>query len=460
MPMIRRLLIAGLLAGFPAFAAPSPAAAADGDRSGVFFPETTVLDNGLQVVVVENPTAPVVTQMLWYRVGAADEPPGKSGVAHYLEHLMFLGTEDRPDGFGDVVRRNGGRENAFTSWDFTGYFQSVAADRLGLMMALEADRMANLALEPGEALNERSVIIEERRQRIDNNPSARLSEQMRAALYQNHPYRIPIIGWEHEMAALTVEDAVAFYEDWYAPNNAVLVVSGDVEAERVFALAAETYGRVPARTVPVRVRPTEPDQQAPRRIRVQDERVQLPSWRRFYLAPSYRSEGAEHAYALQVLSAIFGSGGTSRLYRSLVVEQELAVAAGMAYSPSDLDETAMVAYANPRPGVDLATLEAAFDAEIAHLLADGVTEEEVARAQERLVIYAILARDSLDGPVRTIGQQLAIGRTVEDVEAWPERIRAVTADQVDAAARAVLRADRSVTGVLEPAPRQTAQQVQ
>lgn len=437
----------------------SPAPALD-TRSGVFFPETAVLENGLEIVVVENPTAPVVTHMLWYRVGAADEPPGKSGIAHYLEHLMFLGTEDRPDGFGEVVRRNGGQENAFTSWDYTAYFQSVAADRLGLMMALEADRMANLALEPAEVLNERSVIIEERRQRIDNNPGARLSEQMRAALYQNHPYRIPIIGWEHEMAGLTLADAYAFYADWYAPNNAILIVSGDVAAADVFALAEQTYGQVAARPVPRRVRPSEPAVQAARRIAVQDDRVQLPSWRRFYLAPSYRSAGSEHAYALQVLSAIFGSGGTSRLYRALVVEQGLAVAAGMAYSPSDMDETMMVGYANPRPGVDLADLESAFDTEIVQLLAEGVTADEVARAQERLVIYATLARDSLDGPARTIGRQLAIGRTVEDIEAWPDRIRAVTVDQVNAAARAVLRADRSVTGTLEPAPQQTALQVQ
>ncbi len=421
-------------------------------RAAVFYPETFTLANGMQVVVVTNRIAPVISHMVWYRAGAADEPHGRSGVAHYLEHLMFLGTPEVPEGqFSAIVARNGGQENAFTGADYTAYYQEVAVDRLPLVMRLEADRMVNLAVTPERALNERDVIIEERRERIDNNPSARLAEQMSAALFLNHPYGTPIIGWENEMAALTLDDAMAFYRTWYAPNNAILVVSGDIDAATLRPLAEQTYGQIPARPVPARTRPREPEPAAARRVELRDAGVQLPAWRRYYLAPSYVSGPEGQAYALEVLNEILG-GITGRFYRSLVVEQQLAVDAGTSYSPDDLDQSIFLGYATPRQGVELSALEAAFDAEIARLLRDGVTAEELDSARRRLVIEATYARDSVSGPARVLGAALAVGHTVEQVEAWPDRINAVTAEDVLAAARHVLAPERSVTGVLLPDP--------
>ena len=451
--MHRSLVVAALVVGLLAALAPGRAPAA------VFEPETFTLDNGMDVVVVTNRTAPVVTHMVWYRVGAADEPPGLSGLAHYLEHLMFLGTETREGGeFSRIVSRNGGRENAFTSWDFTAYFQSVAVDRLGLVMALEADRMTHLAVDEARALVERDVVIEERRQRVDNNPASRLHEQMYAALFQNHPYGRPIIGWAHEMADLTLADAMAFYETWYAPNNAVLVVSGDIDAATLRPLAEAHYGAIPARRVPDRSRPQEPETAAERRVSLSDPRVQIPDWRRYYPADSYGAladdgadDGGADPYALQVLNEVFGAGSTSRLYRALVVDQQIAVGAGSGYSPSNVDDSVFGIYVTPRGDAAIDRIEAAIDAEIAALLHDGVAEDELAAARERLAIEAIYARDSVMGPAQTVGRAMAIGFPLDEMEQWPARIRAVTADQVVEAARLVLRRERSVTGVLMPA---------
>lgn len=420
-------------------------------RAKVFDPETFTLDNGMQVVVVTNRTAPVVSHMVWYKVGAADEPWGRSGIAHFVEHLMFRGTETVPDGeFSQRISREGGQDNAFTSWDFTAYYQNVASDRLRMVMELEADRMVNLALSDAVVLPERDVILEERAQRVDNVPGSRLSEQMYAALFQNHPYGIPIIGWSHEIAELTLEDVESFYETWYAPNNAILVVSGDIDAETLRPLAEATYGQISSRPVPERVRPMEPGAEGERRVVVTDPTVQQPLWRRFYLAPSYAHDPDGHAYALQVLSEVLGGGPTSRLYRSLVIDQGLAVSAGTGYSPNDLDYSVFVAVLAPTPGTDLEDAEAAFEEEVARIVREGVPEAEVEAAKARLAIAADYARDSLFGPARTLGAALATGQTIEDVESWPDRIRAVTAEEVRAAAEAVLTAERAVTGLLLP----------
>ena len=295
----------------------------------VFDPQSFTLENGLQVVVVTNRRAPIVNHMVWYKVGAADEEPGKSGLAHFVEHLLFKGTKNmKPGEFSELIARNGGRENAFTSYDYTGYFQTIASDRLELMMKHEADRMANLVLTDELVLPERDVILEERRTRVDNEPSGQLFEMARAALFMNHPYGISIIGWEHEMQQLTTEDALAFYERWYAPNNAVVVISGDVSLEEVRPLAEKYYGALEARPVPERVRPQEPKQMAPRRVTLTSPRVRQPSLSITYLAPSYNRGETQHAYALQVLSEIMGGGSVSRLYSSLVVEQGVAAGAG------------------------------------------------------------------------------------------------------------------------------------
>ena len=447
--VLRRALMAAAL--LMAAAAPTVAPA------GVFNPETFTLGNGMRVVVIPNHRAPVVSHMVWYKVGAADEQPGKSGVAHFLEHLMFKGTDKMPGRrFSETVARNGGQENAFTSADYTGYYQNVAKDRLGLVMGLEADRMVNLVLAESDVRIERDVILEERRSRVDNEPTARLREQMHAALYMNHPYGTPIIGWEHEIRALTRADAMDWYRRYYAPNNAILVVAGDVTADEVRPLAEAHYGAIPARELAPRLRPAEPPHHAPRQVTLQSPRVRQPLWMRSYLAPSYRSGETQHAYALEVLAQILGGNATSRLYRGLVVDRALAASAGAHYNPGNLDLAEFSVSLSPRPGgparASLAELAAAYEGLIADLLENGVSEDEVARAKLRMRAQAIYARDGLRTGARVLGRALAIGRTVEDVESWPERIAAVTVDQVNRAARAVFVDRRSVTGLLLPKP--------
>ncbi len=415
----------------------------------VFNPQTFSLDNGMQVVVVPNHRVPVVTHMVWYRVGSADEPPGKSGIAHFLEHLMFKGTEKLAAGdFSRILARNGGQDNAFTSYDYTVYHQMVAADRLGLVMEMEADRMTNLVLSDEEIETERRVILEERRQRIDNNPAAMLREHVDAALFLNHPYRRPIIGWEHEIRTLTLDDIRAFYRRWYAPDNAVLVVAGDITAEQLRPLAEATYGRIARRPPAPRARPSEPPHRAARRVVLRDQRVRQPSWSRTFLAPSFATPDSRHVYPLEVLEEILDGGATSRLYRELVVERRLAVSAGAAYHASGLGPSRFTFYASPRPGVSMDKLESEMAGEIDRLLSDGVTAEEVERAKRRLLAVAVYARDSLGTGAQVLGVALTTGRTVEDIEEWPRRIAAVTAEQIDAAAREVLRDGGSVTALL------------
>lgn len=443
------LVLTALLLAPLAWAAPSPAVA------GVFDPETFTLDNGLQVVVIPNQRVPVVSHMLWYKVGAADEPAGKSGIAHFLEHLMFKGTSNRAPGeFSRIVNQVGGRQNAFTSYDYTGYYQNVARDRLGEMMALEADRMANLRLTPPDVEAEREVILEERRSRTDNDPRAQFGEQIVAATYLAYPYRIPVIGWESEMRGLTLEDALAFYETWYAPNNAVLVVAGDVTAGEVRTLAEQTYGVIPARPVPDRIarRGQEPPQLAARRLEMASPRIDQPSWSRRWLAPGVIWGDSDDAAPLQVLSEILGGGTTSRLYRSLVVEKGLAVSAGAGYSPDGLGPQVFSVHASPRDGVEISALEAAVEDELARLLRDGVTDAEVTAAITRMKRQAIFVRDDMLAPARLFGEAMAAGGGIADVEEWPARIGAVTVARIAAAARAVFVPERSITAVLRAKP--------
>ncbi len=426
---------------------------APGALARIFDPVTFTLDNGLQVVVITNRRAPIVTHMVWYKAGAADEAAGQSGTAHFLEHLMFKGTETLgPGEFSEIIARNGGRENAFTSQDYTAYYQTIARDRLDTVMKFEADRMANLKLTDELVLPERDVLLEERRSRVGNDPGSQLSEALRAALFVNHPYRLPVIGWEHEIQALSREEAVAFYRRWYAPNNAILIVAGDVSADEVRELAEIHYGPIPARDVPARLRPAEPEPVAARRVVLKSPRVRQPSMTISYLAPSYNTGASERVYALQVLDEILGGGATSRLYRALVVEQALAAGAGSGYGASDLDLSTFSIYASPRPGVEIEALEAALRRELAQLIEQGVEEAEVADAKKRMVAAAVYARDRLSTGPRIFGAALATGRTVAEVEAWPDRIAEVTVEEVDAALRAVLQDHRSVTGVLLPEP--------
>ena len=418
-----------------------------------FAAESSTLDNGLQVVVVPNHRIPAVVQMVWYKVGAADDPLGKSGVAHFLEHLMFKGTAAVPPGeFAASIARNGGRDNAFTTQDYTAFHETIARDRLDLVMRLEADRMTGLVLDDKVVLPERDVVLEERRMRIDNEPATLLGEQLRAALYLHHPYRNPTIGWPHEIRLLGTADALASYRKWYAPNNAILVIAGDVDLADARPLAEQYFAAIPSQALPVRARVQEPPHHAAARLEMKSARAAQPQWNRSYLAPSYRAGETTQAYPLQVLAEILGGGAGSRLHKTLVLDRSLALSAGAHYSPSTIDLTAFGLYATPKPGVSVSDLEAAIDGELRRLVRDGVESDEVRRAKERMQAASVYARDSLSGPANIIGAGLAIGQSLDEVEAWPDRIGQVTPAEVDAAARAVLVERNSATGVLLPEP--------
>ena len=419
----------------------------------VYQPDSFKLANGLEVVVVDNPRVPAVAVMVWYKAGSADEPLGKGGIAHFLEHLMFKGTPTVGAGeYARIIGREGGSQNAFTSVDYTGYWAEVASDRLELVLKLEADRMVNLELTDAVVLPERDVILEERSQVVDNRPSSQLGEQARAMLYQHYPYRLPVIGWRHEIQKFTREDALTWYRRHYAPNNAILVVAGDVDVARLKPLAEKHFGPIPARAVPERWRPEEPPARAARRLTMKSEQVGTASLSRTYQAPSYRYGDSGQAYALQVLAELFGGSTTSRLYRQMVIDQPLATSSGAYSDASTLGPGSFGFYTSPRQGRTVEEAEAVLDAAIEKLLADGPTEDEVARAKQRLAAAAAFARDSLRGPAQALGAALAIGRTIEDVEAWPKRIEAVTRDEVVAAAKAVLKPEASVTAILLPKP--------
>ena len=409
-----------------------------------------MLANGLELVVIPDRRAPVVTHMIWYKVGSADETPGKSGLAHFLEHLMFKGTAKHPTGqFSRVVATIGGQENAFTSSDYTGYFQRVPTEQLKTVMEFEADRMTGLQLTDEVVLPERNVILEEQNQRVGNNPRARLGEQIDAALFLNHPYGRPVIGWRHEMEQLSRDDALNFYRRFYGPNGAVVVIAGDVEPEQARKLAEDTYGKIKRNDIITpRARPQEPPPTATRSLTLADARVEQPLLQRSYLVPSFATASRGESEALEVLAHILGSGSSSRLYRTLAVDKPVAVSAGAGYDSSALDMSKFTIYGSPRPGVTLQQFESEADAVIAELILKGVTADELERAKSRLIADATYAQDNQATMARWYGAALMAGAGVDDVRRWPERIRAVTAEQVQDVARKWLDKRRSVTGYL------------
>jgi zinc protease len=413
------------------------------------------LANGLEVVIIPDHRAPVVTHMVWYKVGSADETAGKSGLAHFLEHLMFKGTAKNPQGrFSQVVATIGGQENAFTSADYTGYFQRVPREKLREMMEFEADRMTGLVLTDDVVRPELKVVLEEQNMRVANNPAARLGEQMDAALYLNHPYGRPVIGWRQEIEQLDREDALAFYRRFYSPNNAILVVAGDVTADEMRVMVDATFAKVPrVAEIKPRLRPQEPVQEAARTVTLADPRVTQPSVSRYYLVPSSTSARPGESEALDLLAHILGRGSNSRLYQTLVVEKEIAVSAGASYDGTALDTTRMSVYGTPKPGTSLALLESAIDAVLADVVEKGVTAEELERAKSRLIADSVYANDNQRMLAQWYGASLATGATVDQVRTWPDRIRATTAEAVQEAARRWLDKRRSVTGYLVRDPR-------
>jgi zinc protease len=411
-----------------------------------------LLDNGMEVVVIPDRRAPIVTHMVWYKIGSADEQPGKSGIAHFFEHLMFKATSNHPAGeFDRAVSAIGGSNNAFTSYDYTVFHETVAPEALEQMMGFEADRMRNLVLNDEVIATERDVVLEERRSRVDSDPDALLDEEVSATLYQNQPYRIPVIGWMQEIEKLNRADAKAFYDSYYTPNNAVLVVAGDVEPDTVKAMAERTYGKV-ARgpNLAPRVRPSEPEQNTRRTVTLTDARVSVPSFSTQWVVPSYHTAKPGEAEALDLLAEILGGGPRSRLYQELVVKKGIAASAGASFSGTMLDDTSFAVYGAPRGSATLAEVEAAVASEVSRIALDGVSPEELEQAKSRFVRSMIFARDRQSSMANIYGSTLATGGTVEDVEQWPDRIRSVTALDVKAAAGHYLAPEHATTGYLLP----------
>ena len=409
------------------------------------------LENGMQVVVIEDHRAPVVTHMVWYKIGRADEAPGHSGIAHFFEHLMFKGTKTvAPGEFSAIVEQQGGNDNAFTTNDYTAYFQRIAADRLDLMMKLEADRMVNLTMSEEDVATERQVILEERGQRVDSDPGSLLREQMSAAQFLNHPYGIPVIGWRDEIAALTRQDALDFYRAYYAPNNAILVVAGDVDPQAVLEMAKTHYGPLPpSDKIKPRHRPAEPPQLAERRLVLSDQRVAQPYIARSYLAPERNPGDQKQAAALAVLAELLGgSGTTSILARALQFDTQTAVYASAFYDGTSVDPETFGLVLVPSEGVPLADAEKAMDDVIAEFLKKGVNAKDLERIKTKVRAAEIYSRDSAGGLARDYGAALAVGLTLQDVQDWPNLLQAVTAEDVMAAANLVLNRNQAVTGWL------------
>src|ERR1700692_1857173 len=414
-------------------------------------PASFTLNNGLQVVVIQDHRTPVVTQMIWYKVGSADETPGKSGLAHFLEHLMFKGTSKHPAGeFSQTVLRIGDNEDAFPSTDYTGYFQRVPRDQLGKMMEFEADRMTGLILKDENVLPERDVVLEEFNMRVANNPEARLTEQIMAALYLNHPYGRPVIGWHQEIEKLDREDALAFYRRFYAPNNATLVIAGDVDVQDVRPMAEKAFGPVaPQPAIAAqRIRPQEPTPIAPRTVTFADPRVEQPKVMRYYLVPSATTAAPGESEALAVLGQLMGSGSNPYLYRALVVDQPLAVSASAGYQGTSLDATQFMISVSPKPGVGFGQIEQVVDRVISDVAQNTVRAEDLDRVKTQLIAEAIYAQDNQATLARWYGAALTTGLSIEDIRSWPDRLRGVTAQQVRDAAQKWLDKKRSVTGYL------------
>jgi zinc protease len=405
----------------------------------------------MQVVVIPDHRAPVVTQMLWFKVGAVDDPPGVSGLAHFFEHMMFRGTKMVPgDLYAQTVAKNGGELNAFTTHDYTAFYEQIASDRLKLAMDLEADRIANLDLSDSNVVTERNVVLEERRMRVDNDPQALMREQMDAALHLSHPYGRPVIGWPDEVRHIGRKEAQDFYSHHYAPNNAILIVAGDVTPDDVRKAASAAYDKVPARELAPRAEFAQPQRLGETRMSVFRPDVKVPLFMRFYRVVSYTEAKPGEAEGLEALAQLLGGDATSTLYRELVVKRRLATNAGASYDGYARDNGTFGIYAVPRPGVRLDQLEHAIDQILADYAKKAPAAADLKRAQTQLVADAMYQRDNQFALASAYGQALAIGLTTDDVDTWPDRIRAVTPNSVrDAAAKDLLPRE-AVSGYLQP----------
>jgi zinc protease len=411
------------------------------------------LANGLRLIVKEDHRAPTAAHMVWYRAGSIDETNGTTGVAHVLEHMMFKGTPSAgPGEFNRRVAAAGGRDNAFTSRDYTAYFQQIPKQKLEEMMQLEADRMRHLTLDPKEFAQEIKVVMEERRLRTDDQPQAMLFEQMSGVAFQSHPYRVPIIGWMNDLENMTAQDARDWYERWYVPNNAYVVIVGDVDHVQVFKLAEKTYGQLKSRPLPLRKPQDEPTQTGIRRLTVKAP-ADLPVVLMTYKVPVIRDvEKDIDPYALEMLSAILDGHEAARFSRHLIREQRLAVVAGTGYDATSRGPGMFFLQGSPSEGKTSAELEAGFRAELGRIQKDGVADDELARAKAQLVASQIYKLDSMFGQAMEIGQMESAGISHKLNKRMIEKLQAVTAEQVRAVAQKYFRDDALTVADLDPQP--------
>lgn len=411
------------------------------------------LSNGLKVIVKEDHRAPVLVQQIWYRAGSMDERTGTTGVAHVLEHMMFKGTKAVPVGeFSKRIAAAGGRENAFTSYDYTAYFQQLHKSKLPLAMQLESDRMHNLQLTAEEFSKEIRVVMEERRMRTDDDPHALMNEKLMAAAYQEHPYQHPVIGWMNDLLAMSASDAQEWYKTWYEPNNAVLVIAGDVKANEVFVLAQRYYGKIPAHPLPARKSYNEPPQAGIKRITVKAP-AQLPYLIMAYHAPTVRdAEKDSVPYALEVLAGVLDGNESARLNKALVREQQVASEVGAGYDDTARGPSMFTLEGTPSEGKTVADLEAALREQLAKLMRDGVSAEELQRVKAQVTANEVYKRDSVFYQAMQIGQLESIGLSHKAIPVMLRKIQEVTAQQVQDVARDILKDDNLTVAVLDPQP--------
>ncbi len=411
------------------------------------------LANGLKVVVKEDHRAPVVVQQIWYKAGSMDERTGKTGVAHVLEHMMFKGTKSVPAGeFSRLIAAAGGRENAFTSNDYTAYFQQLHASKLGLAMQLESDRMHNLNLSETEFSKEIKVVMEERRMRTDDDAHALLQEKMNAVVYEEHPYRHPVIGWMSDLEQLTVNDARAWYKKWYAPNNATLVIAGDVKAADVFALAQRYYGGIPKHVEPARRHYTEPAQSGIKRMVVKAP-AELPLLVMSYHAPNLVDPLRDwQPYALEMLAGVLSGNDSARLNKHLVREQQIASDVGAGYDSASRGPALFTLEATPSEGKTVSDTEAALREEIALIVKNGVSEQELTRVKAQVMAGEVYKLDSVFYQAMQIGQMESIGLGQKAIPLMLDKLQAVTAAQVQEVAQMLLQDDNLTVAVLDPQP--------
>lgn len=423
-------------------------------QAQVFHPESFTLKNGMEVVVLPNHRAPVITHMLWLKAGAMEDPMGKSGIAHFQEHLMFKGTKKRKEGeYSKTISRLGGQENAFTSYDYTAYYATVGKEYLPLVMDLESDRLGNWQISEKQLNAEKLVILKERQQTVDNEPISRFWEQMNTMLFKGHPYARPVIGWQNEIEKLSLVDIQAFHKKYYAPNNIVVVISGDVTAVEVKPLAEKYYENLqafPTDHVTGQVEKAKTEQQ----IEKTSSQVKETLWSMHYLAQPANKETIKQSDSLSVLAKILGDNRIGHLYRRLVMQEKIATNASVSFDPIARGPVRFSIVVTPAPHADVSKIEKVVQEEIAAVTTKPIAASEVKNATQAMNIETIYARDSVTGPAMIVGKALTSGLDVETIESWPTRIEKVTTEDVQEGAKKLFETQKPTIAILKPETRE------